>query len=554
MYCPSSIITRGPSRALLLSIGLLLPALVGAPALSVRADDVLAARAREVLATHCPQCREVGDASTGPDLGAIARDPTLIRPGNPDGSPVYTTMLRRFGLGASPSADDLAALRTWIEGLPAEAATCPTATFMPRAQIDAELARVAASKKKPVAAYRILSLAHLDLGCAPPAILAEWQQLLEYVLAAVAGITHPVPTHTLDPVGHYLAFDIQDLGWDAARWRSVLGIKTQIRRIPGPLVVRADQLVAQVLRGEFGTALAGPAGPVPSHLADSPIMQEADREIARAILAPVVPSDRIERNVALMLQLARQHLAPVNLPRVAAELGMKPSGLAQILEPAASGERHLLRRLIYSTVLRNDLEDAWALLARLIKVVPPERAIPLVPLDAARPPTTATTPVELSLFPDQPSYSAGASIELTIRSNVDCHLTMISIDTGGFGTVIFPNDFAPNNRIAAHFSVTLPAPGARYRFRVKDKGRERIVALCTRADGLVDGIRHDFERQRFQELGPYAAFLDASLRRPPPAPPVPEAERKDGAPTPPPGPTIVPQSQIWRTGIVIEVE
>jgi hypothetical protein len=66
-------------------------------------------------------------------------------------------------------------------------------------------------------------------------------------------------------------------------------------------------------------------------------------------------------------------------------------------------------------------------------------------------------------------------------------------------------------------------------------------------EGLVESIRHDFERQRFQELGPYAAFLDASLRRPPP---VPEAERKEDTP---PTPTHVPQSQIWRTGIVIEV-
>jgi hypothetical protein len=228
---------------------------------------------------------------------------------------------------------------------------------------------------------------------------------------------------------------------------------------------------------------------------------------------------------------------------------MKPDALAGSLEPAASGERHLLRRLIYSTVLRNDLEDAWPLIARLAQVTPPERAVPLVPLDAARPPVTPTTPIDLTLYPDQPRYGPGDAIEITVRSNVDCTLTVISIDTGGLGTVIFPNDFAANNRIAAHLSVTIPAQGARYRLRLKEKGRERIVALCTRVEGLVDGIRHDFERQRFQELGSYAAFLDASLRRPPP---VPESERKEGAP--PPAPTYVPQNQIWRTGIVIEVK
>jgi hypothetical protein len=530
---------------------LFLALLLGASTVDVRADEALAARARDVLAAHCPACREVGDGIAALDLAAIARDPTLIRPGNPDGSPIYTTLLRRFGSsGSIASADELAILRTWIESLPAEAAACPSATFVPRQRIEAEIARIAASTRKPTSAFRVLSLAHLDLGCASPSLIAEWRQMLEFVLGALAG-THAVPSHILDAQGHNLAFDIQDLGWDNLKWRAILGVKTHVRRAVGPMIVRADQLVAQVLRGEFGTARAGPSGPVPTHLADSHLMQDNDREIARAILASVAPPEKVERNAELMLQLTRQHLAPVNLPRVAAELGMKPEALAQVLEPAASGERHLLRRLIYATVLRNDIEDSWSLLARILKIIPPERAIPLVPLDAARPPVTAATPIELMLYPHMPYYRPGDTIEITVRSNVDCNLTVISIDTAGFGTVIFPNDLTTNNRIAAHLSLMLPPKGSRYRFRFKDKGRERIVALCTRMEGLVDGIRHDFERQRFRELGPYAAFLDAALRRPSPGP---ESERREGASPPPPGPAIVPQNQIWRTGIVIEVQ
>jgi hypothetical protein len=551
MSCHSSTPTLGRSRAPFLPAGLfaLALALTAAPILSARADEALNARAREVLTTHCTPCREaIGGAVL--DLAALARDPTLIGPGNPDGSPAYTELLRRFSSGtAGPSPDELATLRAWIESLPAKSATCPSATFVPRERIEAELARVALTMKKPVTAFRILSLAHLDLGCATREQLAEWRKMIGLLLAAVAGVPHAVPTHVLNAQDHHIAFDIQDLGWDAFRWRAILGVKTQIRRIPGPLIVRADQLVAQVLRGEFGTARAGPNGPVPAHLADSHQMQESDREIARAILAPVTPPEKVERNAELVLQLTRQHLAPLNLHRVAAELGMTSEALASALEPAASGERHLLRRLIYGTVLRNDLEDAWALIARLLRVVPPERAVPLVPLDAARPPVTTTTPIDLTLYPDLPRYTTGDAIEITVRSNVDCFLTVISIDTAGFGTVIFPNDFVTNNRISAHLSVKIPAQGARYRFRIKDKGRERVVALCTRMEGLADGIRHDFERQRFQELGPYSAFLDAHLRRPPAAP---ESEQKEGAP--PPGPAHVPQNQIWRTGILIEVK
>ena len=550
MYCRSSIFTQAGSRAKRLCLELLaLVLMLGVPAVDARADEALAARARDVLAAHCLACREVGDATTAPDLAAIARDPSLIRPGNPDGSPIYTMLLRRFGgSGPGASADELATLRTWIEHLPAEAATCPSATFIPRERIEAEVARVAASKRKPVSAFRVLSLAHLDLGCASPPLLAEWRQTLEFALGALAG-THPVPSHILDDQGHNLAFDIQDLGWDNIKWRAVLGVKTQLRRVTGSMIVRADLLVAQVLRGEFGTALAGPNGPVPAYLADSHVMQENDREIARAILASVAPPEQIERHAELVLQLARQHLAPVNLPRVAAELGMSSEALFQILEPVARGERRLLRRLIYGTVLRNDIEDGWILMRRLLKVTPPDVAVPLVPPDVVPPAHAAATPIDLMLYPDRPQYKVGDAIEITVRSNVDCILTIISIDTAGFGTVIFPNDLTTNNRIAAHLDVTLPAEGSRYRFRFKEKGRERIVALCTRMEGLVEGIRHDFERQRFQELGPYAAFLDASLRR---LSPRSESERKEGAPQS--GSGIVPQSQIWRTGIVIDVQ
>ncbi len=518
----------------------------GVPTTFARAEETLEARARDVLAAHCPSCREASASGSAIDLATIARDPTLVRPGNPDGSPAYTALLRRFGSGTSdPSADQLSTLRSWIESLPAEAATCPAATFVPRERIEAEIARVAATVKKPISAFRVLSLAHLDLGCATQERLVEWRQTIGLILAALAGIAHPAPTHSLDPRGHNLAVDIQDLGWDAGRWRDVLGMKTTGRRAPGPLIVRADQLVAQVLRAEFGAAKAGPSGPVPAQLADDHQIHESDRETALAILRPVAPPDRLERSAELMLQLARQHLAPLGLPRVAAELGMTPDALASALEPEARGERYLLRRLIYGTVLRKEIEDNWTLLSNIVRVVPPSRAMPLVPIDAARPVITSATPIELTLHPDRPRYSVGDAVKLTVRSNVDCYLTVISIDAAGFGTVIFPNDFVPRNRIGAHLTVSIPAASARYRFRVKDKGRERIVALCTRAEGSVDGIRHDFERQRFQELGPYSAFLDAALKRPANT----ETERSERE-----GLRPAQQSEIWRTGVVLDVQ
>jgi hypothetical protein len=190
--------------------------------------------------------------------------------------------------------------------------------------------------------------------------------------------------------------------------------------------------------------------------------------------------------------------------------------------------------------------DELAILRAWIEKLPPRAAakssVP-APSDTMKTDITPDSPIELQLYADRARYKVGDEVRLTIRTDVDCRLTVISIDVAGHGTVIFPNDFATKDLVTAHFGLSLPAPNAGYRFRLKEKGRERVVALCTRAAGLVDGITHDFERQRFQELGPYSTFLDTALRD--------ALKRKADAAE---GDTHAPLHQIWRTGIVIEVE
>ena len=307
MCCPSSTNTPEPERAaplplrILVAFWLVSSGLASGAGAQPLPDDPLKQRAREILAIHCTPCREVGALSASAsdnrplDLAAIARDPNLVRPGNPDGSPVYTEMMRRLVTSAtSPTVDQLAALRAWIESL-------------------------------------------------PPSV--------------------PVKTN-----------------------------------------------------------------------------------------------------------------APIR-----------------------------------SRAVRTDV--------------------------------TTETPIELQLHADRAHYKVGDEVRLTIRSDVDCRLTVISIDVAGHGTVIFPNEFATKDLLTAHLRLSLPAPNAGYRFRPKEKGRERVVALCTRAAGLIDGITHDFERQRFQELGPYSAFLDAALRN--------AVKRKaDGVDDS----AQAALDQIWRTGIVLNVD
>jgi hypothetical protein len=588
MSCLSSKPTRARKRVAARRAGLWAVALLlgSVTASAVRAqqapDDALSQSVREVLAVHCPPCREIG-AITAPvsetrplDLAAIARDPNLVRPGNPDGSPVYTDMMRRLALPGTqpatspkPGLEALAILRAWIESLPASAATCPHASDVTRGQIEPLLAKHAALLSRPVSALRVLTLAHLDAGCLSAEQLTGWRDAIGLYLAAMAGSSSPAPIRSLDEKSHYLAVDIQALGWDAKQWRALTGTGARSSRSVEPLIVRADWLIVHVLRGEFGARFARPSDPPakPRSIYDPEITAE-DRAIVEAMLAGATPPEALALNTEIILQLARAHLAPAGLSRVATELGVQRAALEREITMSAGGVNSLLLRLAFGTLPREDIEDGWLLLGRIGGAAPPARTIIPVQFDVIRPLITSQTPIELTLYADRARYAVGDTVQFTIRSNVNCRLTVISIDASGHGTVIFPNEFVPRDHLSAHLNLLLPAKDASYRFRTKEKGRERVVALCTRAPGIVEGIEHDFERQRFQELGPYTAHLETELknglkRRADAA--AEERASSDAATAqrgalPPPaasepsGPHQAPLHQIWRNGIVFEVE
>jgi hypothetical protein len=98
-------------------------------------------------------------------------------------------------------------------------------------------------------------------------------------------------------------------------------------------------------------------------------------------------------------------------------------------------------------------------------------------------------------------------LTLTIRTSTDCHLTVVSIDQRGRATVLYPSDFEANNLLGAGRPLRLPAEGAPYVLRLRERGREVIAAQCNPGGATVDGIRHEFERQRFTDLGDYGTFL-----------------------------------------------
>lgn len=213
-----------------------------------------------------------------------------------------------------------------------------------------------------------------------------------------------------------------------------------------------------------------------------------------------------------VIALARHFERDLGFMQAAAELGVAPERLAAVAdEPETAGK--LARQLVQGTVPRAEFDAGFATLLNAIrKTAPPSpsaggalatTAAPAVSVGAeARDPGP-----QIKLLTDKVSYKAGDLLRLTVSASADCYMTVINIDSKGRGTVIYPSDFESSNLVLAGREVTVPADGAPYRFRMKQPGSERFIAICNTANSAVDGIRHDFERQRFTDLGNYTAFV-----------------------------------------------
>lgn len=195
-------------------------------------------KASAVLKRHCARCHDNQQlrhplAAAGIanilDLSALARRRDLIRPGYPDASPLYLSMLtrhmpydvyRQLSSDAEPDASELEAVRDWIQALPN-----PEVCLKPRSGpqeiarlIEQDLERFGPSLAET---RRYLSLGHLVSPCSDtgPSGLAEgYRQAVAKLLNLLSLHTGTVRPETIDENGLVLGFDFSQLGWTAQQW------------------------------------------------------------------------------------------------------------------------------------------------------------------------------------------------------------------------------------------------------------------------------------------------------------------------------------------------
>ena len=439
-------------------------------------------KAVAVLDRHCASCHQSGRTSgRSPDrfgnilnLDEITREENIVLPARPDASRLYQRMIGRHAPleaslrasgGKGPLPEEIEAVRDWIDGLPSREEICRARTFVPPAELLANM-RAWLSQLDPAVASdtRFVSLVHLHNACTSQGQLKIYRETIERLLNRLSRRPELLVAETVGDSSELLAVKLADMGWQSADWdRLTAGAPYETQG-----AVRADWLAASALKQ---------AG--------------ADRSVEIAI--PEIGA------------LAREWDGNVGLYRAAAEAGMDAGLLADRLRLYRGEDEDLARQLLLGLLRRS----AWERLrAKMIPASPGDAAGgPGISLAGAETGNESPSSLDLALWTDKSVYKTGDLVTFLATASKGCHLTLISVDRNGKAIVLFPNDLETDNAIAPGVTVSVPGTGAGYQLRFDQPGREAVVGICQRTATRPRSITYNFEKQRFAVLGDWRAFL-----------------------------------------------
>lgn len=243
------------------------------------------------------------------------------------------------------------------------------------------------------------------------------------------------------------------------------------------------------------------------------LLRDADNERHRgAQLSAGVDPALTSKGEEIISALARRYREGTDFQGVAVEMGLEPAALETALSGTSGANAVLARRLQTDWLARADLDP---LLAYLKGAETREGSATKQPASGSQ------SRIGLNLWTDKVKPAPGDLITVRAESDTDCYLTLINVDAAGKATVLFPNDFEPDNLVSAGKAVQVPGAAAPYQLRRKDEGSELLLGQCSTSPAPPTGIDHEFGRQRFTVLGNWENFVhdtliaDSDLRRNP---------------------------------------
>mgnify|MGYP001492483803 CR=1 FL=1 len=226
--------------------------------------------------------------------------------------------------------------------------------------------------------------------------------------------------------------------------------------------------------------------------------------------------------------LAHAYARDVGPDPAVAELGVDKATLLGRLVDVPADSRRLMLQIAQGAAPRAALERGFSgVAAHLLGQAAPQSRESLGLSSLGRPAANGAQPFELEMTPEKSSYRRDDAASLIVRSQTDCHLTLVSVSPSGRAVVLLPNDWDRSTFLPAGKEQKFPRDDSPFRLRLDAAGWETIVAGCHPATPTFDGIVHDFNLEKFTSLGDYRRFLmRVSDGIPMLTPPTPQGERK----------------------------
>ena len=90
--------------------------------------------------------------------------------------------------------------------------------------------------------------------------------------------------------------------------------------------------------------------------------------------------------------------------------------------------------------------------------------------------------LEVLAWVDRPeyTYASGEEVQVFVETNKDAYVTVLNVDPAGETTVLFPNRYQSDNRVAAGRTLQVPDPAAEFRIVVSgDVGTELLKVIAS---------------------------------------------------------------------------
>jgi len=111
---------------------------------------------------------------------------------------------------------------------------------------------------------------------------------------------------------------------------------------------------------------------------------------------------------------------------------------------------------------------------------------------------------------DKTSYQISEPVVFGFKADKDCYLAVINLGTSGQTTLIFPNKWHPDNKVAKDKAYRIPPEGSEYAFKLMGPpGSERIKVIASIEPVLanVQSLQQELRTPVEQSGSPGGTFL-----------------------------------------------